>query len=100
MSNCADELALLEHWHHHKSSCPRDFDEGDDAVVFRDVGLIGPEVGNVYNPFCFSEAFEWDSRMVAQVDYRVAPPIIGIAVRCGSPRCERYRLRRAKDGRT
>ena len=32
------------------------------------------------NLFGFGETVEWDCRMVAQVDHRVAPPIIGVAL--------------------
>ena len=56
-----------------------DFDEGNDAVVFPDVRLIGPQIWNVDNLFGRGGAVERDFRIVAQVDYGIAPPRIGVA---------------------
>ena len=32
--DCADQLALLEHWHGERVRTPPSFDESNDAVVF------------------------------------------------------------------
>src|SRR5262245_2745668 len=55
-NNCANQLAFPEHWHHHDRPRARDFDEGNDAIVFPEVGLIGPKVVNVDNLFGVGEA--------------------------------------------
>ena len=77
----ANQLVLFEHWHRHKAPCAHGFDESNDAAVFPDVGLIGPEVGYVDNLFGVGDAVEWDSRMVAQFDNGIAPLIIGVPLR-------------------
>ena len=54
--NCADQLALLEHWHRHEAAGALELRQGNDSAVFSDVGLIGAEVGNVDNLFGFGDA--------------------------------------------
>ena len=78
-TNCANEFAFLEHWHDQIGPRARDFDEGNNAAVFPDVGLIGPKVGNVNNLFGICDAIERDFRIIAQVNHRIAPPRIGVS---------------------
>src|SRR5262245_20099426 len=71
--NRADKLAVLEHWHRHKGPRAHGIDEGNNKAIFPDVGLIGPQVGNVDNLFGGSKTVEWHSRIIAQVDHRITP---------------------------
>src|SRR5262249_25272731 len=75
----ADELALLEHWHAHQGPYACYFDEANDGVPFREVGLIGPKVRDVNNLFGVGDAMEWDSWILAQIDHGIAPQIIAVA---------------------
>jgi hypothetical protein len=45
--NGANQFSFLEHRHHNKSAGPRDFDKGNNAIIFINVGLIRPKIGNV-----------------------------------------------------
>ena len=78
-ANRANEFTFLQHWHYHIGSHACDFDKVNQAVVFSDVGLIGPQVGDVNRLPGLSEAVERDSRIVSQVDHGPAPQNIGVA---------------------
>ena len=61
-----------------KAPCTCDFDKANNAIVFVEVGLIGPEVGKMDNLFCTDYTVERNSRVVAQVDFRVAAIMINV----------------------
>src|SRR5262249_43537128 len=75
----ADKLALFKHRHHHKSPRSRVFYEGNDAGVLPDVRWIDPQIGNMDKLFGLGHTIERDSRVVAQVHYRITPPKIDVA---------------------
>src|SRR5262249_27304798 len=76
-----NQFVFFEHRYHQIGPRPSDFDEGHHAGIFSDVGRIGTEVRNVDNLLGRDNAFEWDSRIVAQVEHGIAKPRIGMAFR-------------------
>jgi hypothetical protein len=59
---------------------PCDFHEGNHAVVFPDVRLIGSEIGNVDNLFGVGEAVKRESWIFAQVDCRITSPRLDVTL--------------------
>src|SRR5262249_10858851 len=76
----ADKLALFEHRHAHICPRPCNFDEGDNADISPDVGLISTKVGDVDDLFGLGNAIKRDSGIIAQVKHRIAPPRIDVAL--------------------
>ena len=80
MEISAYELALLEHWDCCKGPCASNFDERNDPIVSSDVGLIGPEIGNVDDLFGLQHTIKRDSRTVTQVDFGIARPVFDVVL--------------------
>ncbi len=78
--NGADKLVVFEHWHRYKCPHACGFDKRNDAVVFSDVGRIGPEVGDVDNLLGIGDTIEGNSRIVFQLNHTITPPKIDVAL--------------------
>jgi hypothetical protein len=73
-------LTLLEHWDDQIGPGTRDFHEGNHPIIFSQVGLIGPQVGNVDNLLGVGDTVEWEARIVTQIDDGIAPPRIDMTL--------------------
>jgi len=58
-------LLLLEHRHGDKAARAGGFDEGNDAGITLDIGLLSGEVGNVERLFGSGDAGERDVWVIA-----------------------------------
>ena len=76
----ADKLVVFEHWHRYKCPHACGFDKRNDAVVFSDVGRIGPEVRDVDNLLGIGDTIEWNSRIVFQLNHTITSPKIDVAL--------------------
>src|SRR5262245_38753413 len=74
----SDNLALLQHWHRHKSPRSTDFDQSNNAGISRKVGLIGPQVRHMNNLPVPDEPAKRDVRVVAQIELGIFSPRIGV----------------------
>ena len=73
-TNRANKVVLLKHRHRQIGSSASDVDEVGHTDIFVDVGLFHPKIGNVGNLFGVGEPIERHSRIVAQVNHRIALP--------------------------
>ena len=78
--NGADKLVVFEHWHRYKCPHACGFDKRNDAVVFSDVGRVGPEVGDVDNLLGIGDTIEGNSRSFFQLNHTITPPKIDVAL--------------------